>query len=198
MILVGLTGGIAVGKSNVSKTFMKHNIPVIDADVLAREVVTPGSIGLNKIISHFGTSYLNKDETLNRVKLGDLIFSNKNELNWINNTLGPLIDELLISKIELLKEQDHSLVIYDAALIIENGNADKYRPLILVGCNKENQILRLMMRNNFTLEQAKARISCQLSLEEKMKYADYFIDTNNEIEKTIKKTESIISLLKQM
>lgn len=198
MILVGLTGGIAVGKSNVSKTFMKHNIPVIDADVLAREVVTPGSIGLNKIISHFGTSYLNKDETLNRVKLGDLIFSNKNELNWINNTLGPLIDELLISKIELLKEQDHSLVIYDAALIIENGNADKYRPLILVGCNKENQILRLMMRNNFTLEQAKARINCQLSLEEKMKYADYFIDTNNEIEKTIKKTESIISLLKQM
>jgi dephospho-CoA kinase len=196
MITVGLTGGIASGKSAISKTFMKHGIPIVDADLVAREVVTIGSAGWEMIRDIFGKDHLNDDETINRAKLGDLVFGDVHAMYDLNAIMKPLIEMESEKQIKDLHDRGHSIVVYDAALIIEQGNADKYRPLIVVACPKEMQVERIMKRNNVTEAQALARINAQLSVEEKTAVADYVVDTSGTLESSINQTEDIIKKLK--
>lgn len=196
MITVGLTGGIGSGKSTVSKTFMKHNIPIVDADIVAREVVVVGSHGWGMIRSMFGHDILNEDETINRAKLGELVFNDSSAMYMLNAIMKPLIEVESERQIAALHAKGNDIVVYDAALIIEQGNADKYRPLIVVHCPKEVQIDRIVKRNNVTREQALSRINAQFSVENKIKVADYVVDTSNTIEYSIAQTENIITLLK--
>jgi dephospho-CoA kinase len=196
MITFGLTGGIACGKSTVTKTFLANDIPMVDADIVAREVVRPGSIGLDQVIGVFGNEYLQDDGTLNRIALGNLVFHNEEAMRLINAIMAPLINHESRRQLRAWHTLGYKIVGYDAALIIEQGNASKYKPLIVVACPKDTQIERLMKRNGLTHEAAMARINSQISVEEKVKVADYVIETNGTIEESISQTEKIIQKLR--
>lgn len=196
MIVAGLTGGIACGKSTVSKTLLANGIPVIDADIVARQVVEPGTPGLDKITDHFGKQFLDLDGTLNRTALGLMVFSKPDAMTELNKIMGPLIEEEARIQFNKLSEQGHRLAVWDAALIVENGNYERYRPLIVVNCPQAVQVERLIKRNGLTEQQAMDRISAQLPASEKVKVADYVIDTSGSIEDSIKQTKAIIKELK--
>lgn len=197
MIVFGLTGGIACGKSTVTKTFRKHGIPMVDADIIARQVVDIGTHGYFALLKAFGKEFFNEDQTLNRTSLGALVFAEKTAMKKLNDIMGPIIQDESYRQIQrwflYLSGQGQDLVVgYDAALICEMGNAKKYRPLIVVSCPRDTQIERLIKRNSLTREQAMARIDAQLPVEEKIKMADFVIDTSGTIEESILQTEFII------
>lgn len=191
MITFGLTGGIAVGKSTVTKTLLKHNIPMVDADQLARDVVQVGTIGYEMLYHYFGPKYFNNYK-LDRVKLGNFVFKNSEALRFLNSTVGVLIEDAAGMKFRDLFNEGNSIAGYNAALICERGNTYKYRPLIVVVCHEDIQLARLMSRNSLTREEAMDRINSQMSSAEKIKLADYVIDTSGTIEESIKQTEDII------
>jgi len=195
----GITGSIACGKSTVTKYIREMGIPIVDADVIAREVVIPGSHGWLLVATYFGLEFINRDDndTLDRAKIGKRVFSNKKDLDFLNQTLGPLIKEESKRQIKCQHDLGHELVGYDAALIIENGNAKKYKPLIVVSAPFETQLARLMSRNDLTEEEAKNRISKQLSSEEKVKHADFVIETTGTLEELKTKTHSVIESIKK-
>lgn len=196
MITFGLTGGIACGKSTATKTFIAENIPMVDADVVARQVVEPNKYGLSLIVQAFGSKHLNEDGTLNRATLAKLVFSDKEAMDKLNHIMGPLIQEESMFQLRKLHSEGHRIVGYDAALIVEMGNADKFRPLIVVHCPVEMQIARMVKRNSVSIEDAKARIAHQLPMEEKIKLADYLIDTSGPVENSITATKKIIHALR--
>lgn len=187
-MIIGLTGNIASGKSTVAKTFAKHNILEVDADQVARDVVVPFTSGYCQIVDTFD-NILNFDLTINRAKLGQLVFHNPKAMVKLNAIMGLLIQEESIKQLNNLSSK---IKIYNAALIIESGNADKYRPLVVVYCQPEIQLERLMKRNSLSKEDALARINSQMPAEEKIKLADFVIDTSDSIEGSIKQTEEII------
>lgn len=193
-MIFGLTGGIACGKSTVNKTFQSHGIPMVDADIVARQVVEPGTKGLDQIVFAFGSEILNADGTLDRVKLGGIVFSNKEQMQILNKIMGPLIDGEVEIQIQTYT-RDRSIVGFNAALICENKNSEKYRPLIVVHCPEFMQIDRLMRRNGLTREQAVSRIQAQMPTTDKIAMADYTIDTSGSIESSIEQTEVIIDKL---
>lgn len=203
MLTFGLTGGIAVGKSTVSKTLHKNGIPTVDADIVARQVVEPGTPGLQAIVKAFGAHMLLENGTLNRSKMSEEVFSNPNLIlrkklmETLNALMSPLIQEESSMQLKKLHDEGHALVCYDAALICEMGNADKFRPLVVVACQPETQIARLMLRNGLTRERAMDIISVQLPVEQKIKMADFVIRTDGSIEESIKQTEACIRYLKQ-
>ena len=202
MITFGLTGGIACGKSTASRTFVSHGIPMVDADLVARQVVEPGTYGLREIVKLFGESILLADGTLNRIKLGTLVFNNpdlelrQRSMYDLNCLMGPLIQEESKAQIRKFHSQGRTIVGYDAALICEMGSADKYFPLIVVSCPQDTQLARLMSRNNLTREQAMDRILSQMPLEERLEFADYVIDTSGTVDYSIQQTEEILWKMK--
>jgi len=200
MIVVGLTGGICMGKSNVSKTFRLNGIPVIDADLLAREVVEPGTIGLSKVIEAFGNQYLKSDGSLDRAKLGAFVFANSEALFILNNILHPLIQLQASIKVKEMQHDNKKIIVYDVPLLFETGNVINCKPIIVVRCTNEQQIARLMKRGTghgpLTKNEALNIINSQMNIEEKIKKADYVIDTSQDISFSIKQTEEIINNLK--
>jgi dephospho-CoA kinase len=193
----GLTGGIACGKSTISKTFQAHGIPMVDADVVARDVVALGTRGLTRITDTFGEQYLLLDGTLDRPKLGELVFTDKMAMSILNGIMTPLITEESAKQINKLHDEGHLIVGYDAALICEMGHADLYRPLVVAYCTQEDQIARLISRNSLTREQAVARIQAQMPVELKAHMADQVIYTWGTVEDSIKQTEIYIDTLKK-
>jgi dephospho-CoA kinase len=194
MITFGLTGGICCGKSSVSYTFQYHDIPMVDADKVARKVVEVGTKGWQLIRAAFGQEYLNEDQTINRTKLGALVFSDRRARADLDAFMLPLITEEAAAQFKRLQEEGHPLAGYDAALIIEMGHADKYRPLVVVACSLETQLSRLMKRNSLTQEEAMARIECQMPTEKKIALADWVIYTDGTIDESIAQTEFFISM----
>lgn len=197
MITFGLTGGIACGKSTVTKTFRANDIPMVDADIVARQVVKPGSIGLDQVINLFGKEYLQSDGTLNRITLGKLVFGNKDAMRMINAIMAPLINHESRRQLRAYHIRGYKIVGYDAALIVEQGNTDKYRPLIVVSCEQDMQVERLMSRNNLTHDEAMSRIAAQIPVKEKVAMADYVVDTSGTIEQSVQQTLQIISQLRK-
>jgi len=158
--------------------------------------VAPGTYGLALIRQEFGPEYISPDGTLNRTALAKLVFSNKEALIKINKIMEPLINTESSFQIQKLHSQGNQIVGYDAALICEMGNADKYRPLIVVWCPRDMQIARLMKRNQLTEPEAVARIEAQMSVETKKKMADFTIDTSGTVEQSAAQTVQIIEMLK--
>ncbi len=197
MITFGLTGGIACGKSTVTKTFRANNTPIVDADVVARQVVEVGTLGWAMVRDAFGTDYLNEDKTLNRIKLGARVFANADSMKELNSIMGPLITVEAERQINELHEAGNRIVGYDAALICEMGNADKYHCLVVVSCPQEMQIERLMKRNGLTHDEAMSRISAQMPVAEKVKLAKHVIDTSGTIENSVKQTEKVLHKIRK-
>jgi dephospho-CoA kinase len=196
MITFGLTGGIASGKSTVTKTFRSNGIPMVDADIVARQVVEVGTPGLEQVLNTFGSEYRQSDGTLDRIKLGILIFADREARHSIDKIMLPLISAESGVQLKKLHEDGHVIVGYDAALICEMGNVENFRPLIVVHCPRDTQVGRLMSRNNLTRAEAVARIEAQMAVEKKIALADYVVDTSGSIEFSIKQTEDIIQILR--
>src|SRR2546423_825571 len=183
MLKVGLTGSIAVGKSFVLDVLRELGARVIDADSIAREVVAPGTPGLAAIVGEFGSDILNTDAALDRAKLGSIVFADEAKRLKLNSILHPFIiarqDEILR---EWERETPDAVVVVDAALMIESGGYKRFDKLIVVHCRPEIQLDRLMQREGLSREEAEQRIKTQMPQSEKIKYADFPIDTSEGFE----------------
>lgn len=199
MLRVGLTGSIAVGKSYVTGVLAELGCRVLDADVLARRVVEPGTEGLRRIVEAFGEWVLRPDGTLDRAAVSAVIFREGAKRELINSLLHPLI---IAEQDELLRrweaEDPRGVGIVDAALLIESGGHGRFDKLVVVHCRPEVQLERLMRRNNFTREEAAARIGAQMPQEEKLRYADFKIDTSGSYEESRRQTQEVYAELRKL
>ncbi len=197
MLRVGLTGSIGVGKSFVSGVLAELGCRVLDADETAREVVTPGSPALRDVVAAFGTGMIRDDGSLDRPKLGAVVFTDSDKRAELNSILHPYI---IAKQDECLRELEaidpEGIAIVDAALMIESGGYKRFDKLIVVHCRPEVQLERVMARNNLSREEAEKRIGAQMSQEEKMKFADYLIDTSDGFEPARKQAEKVYEALR--
>lgn len=192
MLVVGLTGGIASGKSTVSNKLRDLGAYVIDADLLAREIVRKGQPAWHKIVDYFGVEVLLPSGEINRKLLGNIVFHNSQARHYLNQVTHPAILAKAAEEIHRVKEAGKApLIVLDAALLIE-AKADKLVDQIwLVYCRLATQLERLMARDNLTYEQAMARISSQMPLEEKLRYAHEVINTEGSLRETMEQVEKL-------
>jgi dephospho-CoA kinase len=199
MLKVGLTGSIAVGKSYVCEVFGELGAFVLDADLTARQVVEPYTQGWNLIVKNFGTEILHPDGSINRAKLGQIVFSDESKRLLLNSIVHPLIIE---AQNEWLKECERKnpdgIAIIEAALMIESGSWVRFDKIIMVWCEPSVQLDRLMKRDNLTEEEALKRIRAQMPQEEKKKYADFLIDTSAGFQTTREQIVRVFEELKAL
>lgn len=195
MLKIGLTGSIAVGKTFVAEVLMSLGCPVLDADVTARRVVEPQTVGWQKIVEAFGAEVLNSDQTLNRVKLGEIVFADEQKRLLLNSIVHPLV--FIEQNIWFLarEAENAKIAVIDAALTIESGGYKRFDKIVVVWCRPETQLERLMIRNNLTEQQAMFRINAQMPQEEKKRYADYLIDSTAGFADTQAQTERLYQLI---
>ncbi|XP_071102853.1 dephospho-CoA kinase domain-containing protein-like [Haliotis cracherodii] len=185
MFLVGLTGGISTGKSTVSNKFRQLGCPVIDADKLAKDVVEPGKPAWYKIRETFGEDFFHDDGTLNRAKLGALIFSDGDKRQLLNSFTHPEIYKKMLWLLLKYFVLGYSFVVLDTPLLFESGKMVPYMTYtVVVSCSERQQLQRLMARNRLSRPDAESRICSQMALSEKCKRATYIIDNSGTVEMT--------------
>jgi dephospho-CoA kinase len=192
---LGLTGSIATGKSTVTGMFRDRGYPVIDADIISREVVEPGKPALEEIVEYFGKSVLHEDGTLNRKKLGDIVFEHPEEREKLNSIVHPAVRLEMKSRAEEAEREGENLIILDIPLLIENDLYYLIDEVLVVYVPEEVQKQRLMERNGYSEEEASRRISSQLSIEKKRKEADFLIDNSGTLDDTERQVEELIEKL---
>ncbi|MBI4400456.1 MAG: dephospho-CoA kinase [Nitrospirae bacterium] len=199
MILVGLTGGLATGKSAVARLFQDCGAVLIDADILARAVVEPGKPALRDIVRSFGKQMLLPDKSLDRHKLASIVFRNKAKLKKLEAIVHPRVarEQAYLTR-EIAKKDPHAVIIYDAPVLIEAGAHKRMDKLIVVSADRETQIKRLRNRNHLTRVEAIRRIQSQMPLAKKIKLADYVIDGTWSFEQTKHEVQRIYSELQRL
>ncbi len=199
MLRVGLTGSIAVGKSFVSSVLTKLGCHVLDADQVARQVVEPGREGLRALVEAFGGEVLGADGTLDRARLGARVFADESKRKLLNSLLHPLIMAAQDEHLKSWEEIDpQGIGVIDAALLIESGGYKRLDKLIVVYCRPEIQLKRLLNRDKFSRAEAERRIATQMPQEEKIRYADYTIDTSGTHAGTRRQTEKVYEALRAL
>jgi len=191
-MIIGLTGGIASGKSTVSEMIKNLGITVIDADIEARLAVEKGEDAYQKIIEHFGQSILLNDGNINRAKLGEIIFNNEQERTVLNGIVHPAVRRRMAEKQEAAINKGESLIVKDIPLLFESKLTNTVDRILLVYVDEEVQLQRLMNRNQYTREEALARIQSQMPLKEKRELADAVIDNNGSVEQTERQLFNIL------
>lgn len=187
MLLIGLTGGIASGKSFVSSAFEDLGVPVIDADVLARKVVEPGSVGLQQLIEHFGTDILTDAKELDRAALRQIIFSDSAHRKTVDAVLHPLIRDRSDQQVKIRQDQGHAYTIYAIPLLVETGQQERFDRIIVVDVPEAIQISRLMARDGGSIEKAQSILAAQATRQERAAIADDIIDNSGSEEDTLKR-----------
>ena len=196
MLKVGLTGSIAVGKSFVLGVLAQLGCRILDADATAREVVAPGTPGLNAVLGAFGSEILREDGALDRARLGAIVFSDEEKRRLLNSILHPFIIAAQDDQIRRWETEDsRGIAVVDAALMIESGGYRRFDKLIVVHCRPEVQLERLVSRDGLSPEEAERRIAAQMSQEEKIKHADFLIDTSEGFESARTQTEAVFRQL---
>jgi dephospho-CoA kinase len=199
MLRVGLTGSIAVGKSFVSSVLAELGCHVLDADRTAREVVAPGGEGLRRVVEAFGPGVLGADGALDRARLGRIVFADESKRRLLNSILHPLI---IAAQDGWLRERERDdpagVAVIDAALMIEAGSFRRFDKLVVVHCRDEAQLERLMRRDNLTREEAERRVAAQMPQAEKMRHADFLIDTSGTREETRRQTAEVYGRLREL
>jgi len=182
MLIIGLTGNIASGKSSVAKILRELGADIIDADEIARSVVDKGKPAWKKIVDHFGDSVLDKNGSINRKKLGEIVFNDKKKLNELMNFTHPEILSELNQNIEYLKSRGTKCIIIEATIMDDTGAIIKMiDKMIVVRTSRKSQLSRLSKRDNFTFEESMQRIGSQLSNEKRISSADYIINNDSDI-----------------
>jgi dephospho-CoA kinase len=197
VLKVGLTGSIAVGKSFVCGCFRELGCYVLDADKTAREVVEPGTEGFDRVVEQFGYEVLEPGGVLDRKKLAAIVFRSNEKRQLLNSIIHPLVierqNEWLAAK--ELGDPD-GIGIVDAALMIEAGAYKRFDKLIVVWCERDIQLSRLMSRDSLSRREAEDRISAQMAQDEKKSYADILIDTSEGFDDTRRQVVETYSSLK--
>ncbi|MBS3975216.1 MAG: dephospho-CoA kinase [Syntrophomonadaceae bacterium] len=185
MIVIGLTGGMASGKTSVARMLAKLGAHVIDADVIAKKLVAPGQPALRLLADIFGPGIIQPDGKLNRGALAAIVFNDHEKLEKLNAVLHPLVIQKTMDKLRIFKEtQPDSVIIIDAPLLLEAGMTKLVDEVWVVIAGEEEQIKRAVNRKNLSREEAKKRLAAQMPLKEKLKYANKVIDNSGSISST--------------
>ncbi|RAL25460.1 dephospho-CoA kinase [Lujinxingia litoralis] len=196
-VVLGLTGGIASGKSTVSHYFRALGVTVIDADLIARKIVEPGQPALSEIVETFGEDVLHRDGTLNRTSLGERIFQDADARARLGTITHPRIAQEMARQSAAAFERGEPWVLYDAALIVENGLYRAFDALIVVACSPQTQLQRLMSRDDLSRTDAQRRIDAQMPLADKLKVADFVIDNDQSLDHTQAQVEELFSTINE-
>ncbi len=195
VLRVGLTGGIACGKSLVAAWFREREIPVVDDDLAARDAVAPGTPTLDAIVEEFGAEVLAADGSLDRPALGRIVFAEDARRRRLMEITHPAIGALVAERLQEAVGSGAPMVVYESALLVENGAAEAWRPLIVVRATRDAQVRRLAKRNGFSTDEALDRIRSQMSVEEKAARADHVIDNDGTIDHLRDQCEDVWSRL---
>ena len=199
MLRVGLTGGLASGKSFVGKTLAELGCTLIQADVLGHQVLLAGGGAYDAVLAEFGRDILDVSGEIDRRKLATLVFDFPERLKRLNELVHPCVYQMEEDLAAAAFEKDPAgIVVVEAAILIETGSYKRFDRLIVAICTEEQQLARAMHRDGFTLEEARARLSRQMPLAEKRKYADYVIDTSSTKENTIQQTRQVYESLRSV
>ncbi len=196
MKLVGLTGGIASGKSTVAAILQRLGAEIINADELAREVVQPGSEAWQEIVKDFGSAVLQEDQTIDRRKLRDIIFKDSQARKKLEAIIHPRVRALAEKKIQACEAAGSAVVVYEVPLLFETQIHHWIRPVILVACDIERQKSRLQDRDLLTAAEAQKHIDAQMSLEDKRKLADYTIENNGSLVELEAQVKAVLEKIK--
>lgn len=189
--VLGLTGGIASGKSTVSEYFKKQDIPIVDADIVAREVMRAGQPVVAKIQEEFGDEVILEDGEINRERLGNIIFTYPEKRKLLDSIVRDEIRGQILQKSKELQAENHEVIVLDIPLLIEGNYQDEVDEMMVIYVDSDTQKERLLQRNdNLSEEEALNRIYSQMPLDDKAKQADVIIDNNGTVEETIKQVDN--------
>ena len=193
LILFGLTGGIASGKSTVGRRWRERGLPIIDADAVAKDVVAAGTDGLREVAETFGGGYLNEDGTLNRKALGSLVFQYPPQMRRLEAIVWPKI----MAEMELMKArfraEGHDIACYEAAIIVERGQADLFRPLVVVHAPADVRVARIVKRDGLSESQAVLRLDAQAPNGTLQDAADYIIASDRPKAQTMRVADAVLN-----
>jgi dephospho-CoA kinase len=194
---VGLTGGIATGKTVVRAEFERLGVPTIDADDLAREVVAPGTPAFAAILARFGTRVLDGSRALDRRKLGAIVFADENARRDLERIVHPAVKAAIDKWLESAERDQHTVAVAVIPLLYETGRERDFDVVITTACNGDEQLRRVMSRDSLSEVQARQRIAAQLSTDEKVRRADHAIWTDGPYENTKRQVVTILERLVQ-
>ena len=185
MLIVGLTGGIATGKSTVCDMFKARGAYIVDTDRIARDVVEPGKPGWREVVDYFGNDILSADGTLDRKKLGTIVFNSSAKRHILESILHPKILAEKDRNIKEISEKDHrAIIIVDIPLLIELNRQNSVDAVVVVYVSSQVQVNRLARRDDLGLEDARSRIGSQIPIDEKVQYAHFVIHNDGTVQKT--------------
>ncbi|NSC21053.1 dephospho-CoA kinase [Streptomyces albus subsp. chlorinus] len=198
MLKVGLTGGIGAGKSEVSRLLAQHGAVIVDADRIAREVVEPGTPGLAAVVAEFGEEVLASDGSLDRPRLGSLVFSDPDRLAALNAIVHPLVGQRSAELERAAAEADeNAVVVHDVPLLTENGLAPLYDKVVVVDASPATQLDRLVRLRGMDEDEARARMAAQAGREERLAVADIVIDNDGPLEKLAPRVREVWEQLRR-
>lgn len=196
---IGLTGGLASGKTFVGRALADLGCHLIQADELGHKVMEKGAEAYESILKEFGASILNEAQEIDRRKLGAEVFANPDRLAKLNAIVHPAVRARSLELTEAFRQRDPGgIIVYEAAILVETGSFRDYEKLIVASCTEEQQVERALARDHFTREEALNRLRRQMPLEEKVKYADYVIDTSGTKEHTLDQTRTVYASLRRL
>ncbi|WP_405654225.1 dephospho-CoA kinase [Streptomyces sp. RK9] len=198
MLKVGLTGGIGAGKSEVSRLLVERGAVLVDADRIAREVVAPGTEGLAAVVETFGPGILAADGSLDRPKLGAIVFADPEKLAALNAIVHPLVGARSAELERAAAEAaDDTVVVHDVPLLAENGLAPLYDVVVVVDARPETQLDRLVRLRGMTEDDARARMTAQATREKRLEIADLVIDNDGPLERLVPRVDEVWRDLRQ-
>lgn len=195
MKIIGLTGGIASGKSTVARYFVEQGIPLVYADIVAHEIMEVGTPAYNDIVDVFGTSVLSEDKTIHRGKLGAIVFNDRSLLDTLNSITHPRVAERAASLFDEYRQHNHPLAVYEVPLLFEIGLQDQFDAIVLVTLPPDLQLERLISREGIAKEDALARIRSQMPLKEKRALSHYVIENTGNFEMLYNQAANILKKL---
>ncbi len=196
MRIYGLTGGIGSGKSTIAAMFRDEGIPVVDADRIARDVTAPGEYAYLEIVHRFGRGILRDDGTIDRKKLGDIVFSDPARRAELEAVTHPRIVEGIAYALQKLAAEGHRTVIVEAALIHEKGRGGMFDAVIGIRCRRRQQVERLVARDGISEDKVELRLSAQMDVDAKAMASDYVIDNSGDLSATRDQVRALAARLK--
>lgn len=199
MLKTGLTGGIATGKSVVAEMLRARGCHLFHADQIAHQMIAPSGAAYDAVVETFGREILSPDNTIDRSRLGAIVFADRAKLDQLNHLIHPHV--LAITDREMAtfaQSNPHGIFVAEAALHIEAGYHNHFDKLLVTWCRREQQLERLLGREGFTQQKAEQRLNSQIPADEKRNYADYVIDCSGALEQTEKQVESIYQELRRL
>lgn len=199
MLRVGLTGGLACGKSFVGRTLEQFGCHLVRADDIGHEVLLPGGAAFQPAVDEFGRDILDEAGAIDRHKLAALVFDSPERLARLNALVHPAVIALEEELLAAAGERDpNGIAVVEAAILIETGSYKRFDKLIVVACTPEQQVARAVHRDGCTEEEARARLRRQMPVEEKLRYADFVVDTSGPKEQTVEQTRAIYEKLRSL